>query len=77
MVSNEAATASHDAGQQMSQFTFLGCGVRYQIDNDITNKFHTYQLIRDTINRALCNKTTRNTKLKFYRVIENHTKSLH
>lgn len=54
---------------QVSHFNFLGCDISYEYENDVDNKLHKYQRMCGTIHRQLGNKTTRETKMKFYKVM--------
>lgn len=55
--------------EQVSYFDYLGCNVSYDRDKDIENKLNKFQLICGTINRTLQNKTRKDTKLKFYKIM--------
>ena len=55
--------------EEMSHFNFLECDISYKIEIDITNKLHKYQLICGTVHHTVHNKTTRETQLKFYKVL--------
>ncbi|XP_039281346.1 uncharacterized protein LOC120350716 [Nilaparvata lugens] len=55
--------------EQVSAFTYLGCTLTYEKDEDIFNKLKKIQYICGTIHRTLKNKVKRVTKLKFYKTM--------
>ena len=55
--------------EQISQFDYLGNSVSYDRDYDVDKKLQKFQRICGTISRTLKNKTRRETKIKFYKVM--------
>ena len=55
--------------ERTNHFNYLGCDITYDRDKDIENKINKFQSICGTINRTLQNKTRKDTKLKFYKVM--------
>lgn len=55
--------------QQLKHFSYLGCDISYDYDEDINNKVSKFQGICGTINRTLRNKVRKETQLKFYKVL--------
>lgn len=55
--------------EQVSHFEYLGCNVSWDVDRDIEKKVNKFQSICGTINRTLQNKTTKETKMKFYKIM--------
>ncbi|MFP3020755.1 MAG: hypothetical protein ACEY3F_05440, partial [Wolbachia sp.] len=53
----------------VNYFSFLGCDISYKTENDVTNKLHKFQTIRGTIHRTLGNKTRKDTRIKFYKLM--------
>lgn len=55
--------------EQVSSFKYLGSMITYRKNMEIEKKLNKFQQICGTINRCLRNKTTRETKLKFYKTV--------
>ncbi|PSN39989.1 hypothetical protein C0J52_25074 [Blattella germanica] len=55
--------------QQLKHFSYLGCDISYDYDEDINNKVAKFQGMCGTINRTLRNKIRKETQLKFHKVL--------
>ena len=52
--------------EQVSQFTYLGCGISYQFSNDVESKLAKFLQLIGTIKRTIFGKVRRETVLKIY-----------
>jgi hypothetical protein len=51
--------------EQVSNFNYLGCNVKYKYDEDLNDKLSKFQKIYGVIARTLKKKTRKETNLKF------------
>jgi hypothetical protein len=54
---------------QVSQFTYLGCSVSYQVSNDVEIKLATFLQLIGTIKRTILRKVRTETILKLYNTL--------
>jgi len=59
----------NEAIEQVSHFTYLGCDITFEYENDIQHKLHKFQHICGTLRKTLKKKTRKETQLKFYKVM--------
>lgn len=55
--------------EQVSHFSYLGNDIGYDKDFDIDMKLHRFQAMCGTINRTLRHTASKETKIKFYKVM--------
>ena len=55
--------------EQVNHFNYLGCDISYGFDKDIQSKVSKFGHICGSIDKFLRNKTTKETRLKFYKTV--------
>ncbi|KAK9877518.1 hypothetical protein WA026_018626 [Henosepilachna vigintioctopunctata] len=59
--------------EQVSHFTYLGCDITYDYDDDMVKKLHNFQRICGTLSRTLRRRTRKETQIKLYKVMATPT----
>lgn len=55
--------------QQVTSFTYLGCEISFNDDDEVKKKLHRFQYMCGTIRRTLKGKVREETQLKFYKTM--------
>jgi len=59
-------TINDETPEQVSQFTYLGCGISYQFSNDVESKLAKFLQLMGTFKRTIFMKVRTETILKIY-----------